>query len=215
MLEGVHYIAIEGPVGVGKTTLARALAKRLDARLVLEPAEQNPFLEKFYGDMPKYALATQLAFLVSRHKQQADLLQRDLFSSMVVSDYMLAKDGIFAALTLSDAELALYHQLHEAIAARAARPDIVVLLQADSETLMSRIRGRAIPYECGLSREYIERLVAAYDDFFRVYAESPVIVVDTSHVDYSKGGIDLDELIAGIELSMGGRGAAASKTPAR
>jgi len=199
VLRELHYIAIEGPIGVGKTSLARALADRLGARLILEPSQENPFLEKFYADMPRYALATQLAFLVSRHQQQTDLRQPGLFAPMAVSDYLFDKDKIFADLTLRDDELNLYNQFHAALAAQAARPDVVVLLQADVDTLMERIHRRAIPHEAALSREYIVRLVAAYDEYFRVYSAARVLVVDTSSVDYATGGIDVAELIAEIE----------------
>lgn len=205
MLENVGYIAIEGPISVGKTSLAEALAKRLSARLVLEPADANPFLEKFYADMRKYALATQLVFLVLRHQQQAELSRRYLFHPVVISDYILARDKIFAGLTLNDDELALYDQLYEVMASRAARPDLVVLLQADVETLMGRIRSRGIPYEATLEREYIERLVAAYDEYFRLYTDSPLLVVDTSALDYSKGGLNIDRVIEEMEETGSGR----------
>ena len=205
VLEGFHYIAIEGPIGVGKTGLARRLAKRLSARLILEPAESNPFLEKFYSDMPRYALATQLVFLVSRYQQQTEIERRYLFHPIAVSDYILAKDRIFAGLTLCDDELRLYDQLYEVISTRAARPHVVVLLQADVDTLMERIHGRAIKYEEALPRDYIERLVAAYDEHFRLYAASPLLVIDTSAVDYSKDGIDVDELIDEIGRTRSGR----------
>ena len=199
MLRELHYIAIEGPIGVGKTSLARALADRLGARLILEPSQDNPFLEKFYADMPRYALATQFAFLVSRYQQQTDLRQPDLFAPMAVSDYLFDKDKIFAGLTLRDDELNLYSQFHEALAARAARPDVGVLLPADVDTLMERIHRRAIPHEAALPREYIARLVAAYNEYFRLYSGAPVLVVETSSVDYATGGIDVAELIAEIE----------------
>jgi len=201
----LHYIAIDGPIGVGKTSLARALAAHLGARLVLELPEENPFLEKFYADMPRYALATQLAFLVSRYRQQADLRQAELFAPTAVSDYLFDKDKIFAGLTLRDDELNLYNQFHEALAAQAARPDVVVLLEADVDTLMERIRRRAVPYEAALSREYVARLVAAYDEYFRPYSDAPVLVVDTSSVDYATGGIDPAELLAEVEAMESAR----------
>ena len=205
MLEHIHYLAVEGPIGVGKTSLATALARRFSAHLVLEPAEHNPFLEKFYTDMPKYALATQLVFLVSRYRQQGELSRRYLFHPMAISDYILARDKIFAGLTLNEDELKLYNQLYEVMAGRAAKPDILVLLQADVGTLMKRIRARGIEYEKGLSRDYIERLVAEYDAFFRVYNESPMLVIDTSSLDYPKGGFNLDEVIEEIDRTRSGR----------
>ncbi len=219
MLDNVHYIVIEGPIGVGKTSLAKALAKRLSARLVLEPAADNPFLEKFYLDMPKYALAAQLVFLVSRYQQQTELRRRYLFHSLAVSDYVMAKDRIFAGLTLNEEEFRLYDQLYEVMATRAAKPDVVILLRADVDTLMARIWNRGLPYEAALSREYITRLAAAYDEFFRFYADSPLLVVETSSLDYAKGalrepqaaegasksGIDMERLIEEIAQTRSGR----------
>ena len=203
MLDGINYIAIEGPIGAGKTSLAHALAQRLDAKLVLEPADDNPFLDKFYADMSGYALATQLAFLALRHRQQTELAQGGLFDSKIISDYIIARDKIFAGLTLSENELALYDRLYEPIAAAAPKPDIVVLLTTDADTLMARIHSRGTPYEAALSGEYIERLVGEYDAYFRFYDDTPLLVVDTSALgDYSGPGIDVDELIGEIEATL-------------
>jgi len=199
------YIAIEGPIGVGKTFLARALAKRLSARLVLEQPAANPFLEKFYSDMKRYALPAQLVFLVSRYQQQAELSRRYLFHPGVVSDYLFAKDRIFANLTLSDNELALYNQFYDVLAAHAARPDAVVLLLADVDTLLERIRRRGITCEATLTREYLARLVAAYDEFFRVYTDAPLLVIDTSRIDYTKRALDVDAVISEIGQTQSGR----------
>lgn len=205
VLEDFHHIAIEGPIGVGKTSLAKALARRLSARLVLEQAEKNPFLEKFYEDMHGYALAAQLVFLVSRHQQQVELSKRYLYHPVAISDYIMAKDRIFAGLTLNDDELKLYDRLYEVMAARAAKPDVVVLMGADIDTLMKRIETRGIPHETAITRAYIERLVAAYDEFFRIYADSPLLVVDTSSVDHSKDGLDVDMMIDEISRTRSGR----------
>jgi len=205
VLEGYHYIAVEGPIGAGKTSLAKALAQRFSARLVLEPAAKNPFLERFYGDMRRYALPTQLVFLVSRYQQQGELKRRYLFHPMVVSDYTLARDRIFAGLTLNEEEFRLYEQLYEVMTGHAARPDIVVLLQADTETLMGRIRRRGVPYEADLGRDYLEQLNAAYTEYFRLYAESPLLIIDTNAADYSKGGLDLARVVEEIEQTQSGR----------
>jgi deoxyadenosine/deoxycytidine kinase len=204
-LSDIRYIALEGPIGVGKTNLAKRLARRLGAHLVLEPAAENPFLEKFYADMRQYAFATQVVFLVSRYRQQAELNRRYLFRPLTVSDYILAKDRIFAGLTLSEEEFRLYHQLYDVMASRAATPDVVVLLQARVEVLLDRIRRRGIPYETELEPAYLERLAAAYDEFFRLYEASPLLVVDTSDLDYTKTVIDPDELLAEVAQTRTGR----------
>ena len=201
----MHYIAIEGPIGVGKTRLATRLAGRFDARLVLEPSDTNPFLEKFYTDMGKYALATQLTFLVSRYQQQTTILQGELFSAKVFSDYILARDKIFATMTLSDEEYRLYNQLYRVISAHAAQPDLVVLLKADVDTLMRRIEKRGVRYEAALSRGYIARLNDSYEEFFRLYADSPLLMVDTEGLDYPEDELDLDALAAEMDATRRGR----------
>ena len=200
-----RYIAVEGPIGVGKTSLARALAGRLGARLVLEPSDENPFLELFYADMARHALATQLAFLVARNRQQEELRQQDLFAPLAVSDYVFARDSIFAGLTLADDELRLYQQIYDGLAARAARPDLVVLLLADIDTLMARIERRGLPYEAGIDRRYVERLTAAYGEHFRLYDETPLLVVDTSGLDYAVDGLDLEALLDEMARTRSGQ----------
>ncbi len=203
MLDGIDYIAIEGPIGAGKTSLAHALAARLDAKLVLEPADDNPFLGKFYADMSGYALATQLAFLALRRRQQVAIASGEFAGSKIISDYVIARDRIFAGLTLNGDELALYDRLYEPVAADAPKPDIVVLLRADADTLMTRIHSRGTPYESALAGEYIERLVAEYDEYFDSYDETPLLIVDTAALgDYSGAGVDVDELVC----EMGGLG---------
>jgi deoxyadenosine/deoxycytidine kinase len=204
VLDDVRYIAIEGPIGVGKTSLACALAGRFTARLVLEPSDTNPFLERFYADPPRYALATQLAFLVERWRQQADLAQQNLFARMVVSDYVLAKDRIFATLTLSEEELDLYDAIYAAMASRAARPDVTVLLRADVDTLLRRIEHRGIPCESAISRDYLRRLLDAYETWART-VRSRLLVLDTGGIDYATGSLDLDRVIAEIAATRDGR----------
>lgn len=205
MFDEFRHIAIEGPIGVGKTSLARRLARRLGARLVLEAADDNPFLEKFYADRTRYALATQLSFLASRYHQQIDLRQQDLFAPLAISDYIFARDRIFAGLTLNDDELELYEQFYRLMAGRAATPDLVVLLLADVDTLLRRIASRGIPYESVLDRDYVERLSAAYGEYFRLYDEAPLLIVDTSAIDYRTETVELEALLREMEQTRSGQ----------
>ena len=197
--ERFKYIAIEGPIGVGKTSLAEALAKRLDARLFLEEAMENPFLTKYYSNLKKFAFQTQLFFLVSRYKQQKELIQRDLFNRITVTDYMFDKDRIFASLALNEEELMLYNHLHPLLAVNIPKPDLVILLQAPANVLMSRIRTRGRKFEEPMSRDYIERVVEAYDRFFFNYNATPLLIVNTTHVNFSVDRFDLESLVLQLE----------------
>jgi len=192
-------VAIEGVIGVGKTTLATLLAKKWSAHLKLEVVEENPFLESFYQDMRGYAFQTQLFFLLSRHKQQSDLKQYDLFMERVVSDYLFAKDRIFANITLDDNELALYKRLADLLERDVPKPDVVVYLQASVEALMDRIRRRGREFERDMSREYIETLNEAYNYFFFHYKDTPLIVVNTNDIDFVESTADFEELAREIE----------------
>ncbi|MFH1502664.1 MAG: deoxynucleoside kinase [Candidatus Eisenbacteria bacterium] len=194
-----NYVAIEGVIGVGKTTLASLLAKKWGAHLKLEIVEENPFLASFYADMRGYAFQTQLFFLLSRHKQQSELKQYDLFMERVVSDYLFAKDRIFANITLDDNELALYKRLADLLERDVPRPDIVVYLQASVETLMDRIRKRGREFERDMSREYIDSLNEAYNYFFFHYSDTPLIVVNTNDLNFVENTADLEELANEIE----------------
>jgi deoxyguanosine kinase len=198
-LSAKNYVAIEGVIGVGKTTLASLLAKKWGAHLKLEVVEENPFLEQFYQDMRGYAFQTQLFFLLSRHKQQSDLKQFDLFMERVVSDYLFAKDRIFANITLDDNELALYKRLADMLERDVPKPDVVVYLQASVEALMDRIRRRGREFERDMSREYIETLNEAYNYFFFHYRETPLIVVNTNDIDFVENTADFEELAREIE----------------
>jgi deoxyadenosine/deoxycytidine kinase len=182
-MEKSRYIAIEGPIGVGKTTLATALAERLSGRLVLEAVEENPFLPGFYQDRRKHAFQAQLFFLLSRFQQQQELFQQDLFSQVTVADYLFAKDRIFASLTLEPNELALYERVWQALGARVVRPDLVVYLQARPEVLAARIRKRGREFERNVTPEYVDSVSRAYGDFFFHYEETPLLVVNTSDID--------------------------------
>ncbi len=198
-LPAKNYVAIEGVIGVGKTTLATLLSKKWGAHLKLEVVEENPFLAQFYADMRGYAFQTQLFFLLSRHKQQSELRQYDLFMERVVSDYLFAKDRIFANVTLDDNELALYKRLADLLERDVPKPDIVVYLQASLETLMERIRRRGRDFERDVSREYIGTLNEAYDYFFFHYKDTPLIVVNTNDIDFVEHTADFEELASEIE----------------
>ncbi len=194
-----RHIAIEGPIGVGKTSLAQILAERTGGRLVLEQPEENPFLAGFYAERRKYAFQAQVFFLLSRFQQQQALLQQDLFNQSTIADYLFAKDRIFAALTLEPAELALYHQVYGLLDPRVARPDLVVYLQARTEVLLQRIRKRGRDYERGIDPAYLDALAKAYRDFFFHYEDTPLLVVNTSDIDFEANPEDLETLLAVIE----------------
>ncbi len=193
-----RYIAIEGPIGVGKTSLAQILAERLAARLVLEPIEENPFLAQFYDDARKFAFQTQLFFLLSRFQQQQVLHQQELFSRSTVADYLFAKDRIFAALTLDQNELALYDRLFGALGPRVVKPDLVIYLQARTEVLVQRIRRRGRAYERQIDPAYVESLATAYNVFFFHYEETPLLVVNTSDIDLVDSAEDVEALVTVI-----------------
>ncbi len=189
------YIGIEGVIGVGKTTLATILARKLDARLQLEEVEENPFLTRFYEDMRGYAFQTQIFFLLSRYRQQMELSQRSLFDKKIVSDYIFSKDKIFAYINLNDEELALYEKLVSILEKNIPSPDIVIYLQASTDVLMERIRKRGRHFERNIPRDYIETLNRAYNYFFFHYDETPLIVVNTDSLDLVRSESDIDRLI--------------------
>jgi deoxyguanosine kinase len=184
MKRGGGYVAIEGPIGVGKTSLAQALGLRIGARIVLEDTDSNPFIARFYQDPEKYAFPVQLYFLLTRYNQQRQLAQQDLFAQATVTDYLLAKDRIFARLNLDPDELVLYEGVYRLLDGQLAKPDLVVYLRARVEVLAERVRKRNRTFERHISLEYLERVAAAYRDFFFYYDETPLLVVDSSEIDF-------------------------------
>ncbi|BDG02595.1 deoxynucleoside kinase [Anaeromyxobacter oryzae] len=197
-MERPRYIAVEGPIGVGKTTLAHILAERLGGRLVPEQADENPFLPGFYADRRKHAFQAQLFFLLSRFQQQQALFQQDLFSRSTIADYLFAKDRIFASLTLDPNELALYQQVYDLLGPRVVRPDLVIYLQARVDVLATRIKKRGRDYERGMDAGYLEALAKAYSDFFFHYDDTPLLVVNTSDIDLEGNAEDLEALLTVI-----------------
>ncbi|MGA7160548.1 MAG: deoxynucleoside kinase [Bacteroidota bacterium] len=194
----VRYIAIEGVIGAGKTSLARMVSERLNARLVLEQFEENPFLERFYDDSDHYAFQTQIFFLLSRYKQQQDLFQADLFHSALVTDYIFEKDKIFAYLNLHDDELRLYETLVSSIEKNIPVPDLVVYLQSSVERLMWNIKDRGRKYEENISEEYIKDLNEAYNYFFFRYKSAPLLIVNSTEIDFVGDKNDFEELYTEI-----------------
>ncbi|HEY7751033.1 MAG TPA: deoxynucleoside kinase [Ignavibacteriaceae bacterium] len=194
----IKYIAIEGVIGAGKTSLARKIASRLNAKLVLEQFDTNPFLEKFYVDRKRYAFQTQMFFLVNRFKQQQELIQEELFTEYIVCDYIFEKDRIFAYLNLSSDELNLYENLYPLIARSLRKPDLVVYLQSGTDRLMYNIKKRSRKIERALTRSYIEELSEAYNHFFFRYNTTPLLIVNSTDLDFVNKEDDFDELFKQI-----------------
>jgi deoxyadenosine/deoxycytidine kinase len=190
----LRYLAVDGPIGVGKTTIVELIVKRFEGVKVLEDAK-NPFLDDFYRDRPGSAFQTQLFFLLSRFRQQQELVQPSLFDRFVVADYPFYKDRIFAYLNLSDEELALYEKLYQVLEPQAPVPDLVLYLVADVETCMERIGRRQRAYERQMSTEYLSQLIDAYHHFYHYYDRSPLLVVDTRHVNFPHRSEDFEDLI--------------------
>jgi deoxyadenosine/deoxycytidine kinase len=196
-----RYIVTEGPIGVGKTSLTSLIAGELGARLILEQAEENPFLTDFYKDSARYRFQTQMFFLLNRYRQQEDMVQPDLFTRITISDYLFAKDRIFAYLNLNDHELALYEQIYKMLEPKIVRPDLVIFLQADTDTLLRRIRQRARQFEKEINRDYIASVNEAYNHYFFHYSQTPLLVINTTDIDFVNRRGDLDDLLKQI-LSM-------------
>jgi len=194
-----RYIAIEGPIGVGKSSLAKILARKAGARLVKEEVSNNPFLERFYEDPRKFAFQTQLFFLLSRYRQQKEVAQGNLFESGVVCDYILAKDKIFALINLEDDEVSLYESIYKLLVSTLPKPDMVIYLQARPEVLLSRVRKRGIAYERNISLDYLKTLSDAYNEYFFHYNETPLLVVNTSEIDFVESPRDLEHLVREVK----------------
>jgi deoxyadenosine/deoxycytidine kinase len=194
-----RYVVVEGPIGAGKTSLARRLAEAWHGRAVLEQPDENPFLARFYQDPPRYALPAQLFFLFQRAEQLRDLAQPDLFQGVIVGDFLLDKDPLFARLNLSEAEYALYEKILAAVQPSAAVPDLVVYLQASVNTLLERVRRRAINYERGMSEGYLREVADAYSRYFHNYSAAPLLIVNAEHLNFVAGGDDFDLLLQRIE----------------
>jgi deoxyguanosine kinase len=207
MTSEVHhkFVVVEGPIGVGKTSLAKRLCTNLGAQGVFEQAAQNPFLERFYKNPRAGALPTQLYFLLQRAQQLAALKQADLFTTVRVADYLLEKDRLFARVTLDDAEYALYEQLYSKLDIQAPKPDLVVYLQAPVDVLLERIARRGVDYEQHIDRPYLERLTQAYARFFHEFEAAPLLIVNAASIDPIANQRDYDELLAAIRRMSRGR----------
>ena len=190
-----YHIAVEGTIGVGKTSLAKILGERLEAKLILEEFEENPFLVDFYKDAERFAFQTQLFFLLSRYRQQQELQQTDLFTKALISDYMFVKDRLFAALNLNDKEMGLYNSVARILEKNVSSPDMVIFLQSDTDRLMLNIKKRGREYEKSIDWKYIDALNQIYNEFFFRYDKSPLLIINTNDIDFVNNKNDLEEII--------------------
>jgi len=203
-LKNLYFIAVEGVIGVGKTSLAELLAERLSARLIIEKFDENPFLDDFYRDPERYAFQTQLFFLLSRYRQQQEIRQMDVFHKLVISDYMFVKDRLFASLNLDEKEMSLYDAVANLLERNVVNPDLVIYLQADTDRLIQRITSRSRDFERNISREYIDALNQVYNEFFFRYQNSPLFIINTNDIDFVNNEDDLDEVIRYIRQPVSG-----------
>ncbi len=200
-----RYIAIEGVVGVGKTSLAELLAEAMNGELVLENSDGNPFLENFYENIPRYGFQTQVFFLLSRYQQQRQVCQQNLFKACAICDYIFARDRIFAALNLAEEELKLYEEIYSLLDTKLVKPDLVVYLQASVKTLKKRVRLRNRSVERSMTDDYLEKLCEAFNHFFFHYSESPLLVVNTDEIDFVSNPGDLGQLAEKIKYHKAGK----------
>lgn len=199
-----RYVVVEGPIGVGKTTLCTLLASKWGGATVLEEVEENPFLPRFYKKREAWAFQTQIFFMLSRYKQQKKLAQLDLFQKMIVADYMFAKDRIFASINLTDDEFTLYEKLSHILAQEIPQPDLVIYLQGSCDSLLRRISGRGRPFETDISQSYLEKLTDAYNDYFFRARIHPTLVVNTDHADFKQSSDDFQGLLEAVRDFPGG-----------
>ena len=194
-MRNLYYVAIEGTIGVGKTSLANLLSDKLSAKLVLEAFEDNPFLSDFYEDPERHAFQTQLWFLLQRYQQQQELRQVDMFQNLVITDYMFVKDRLFASLNLSEKEMSLYDTVANMMEKNVIHPDLVIFLQADTETLMENIAKRGREFEKNMSEDYIDALNQVYNEYFFRYDKGPLVIINTNDIDFVNNKDDLNEII--------------------
>ncbi len=204
-LEKYRYVVVEGPIGVGKTCLTQRLADHAGAKVLLEKPQENPFLARFYEDAARYALPTQLFFLFQRINEVRDLAQMDLFGSRTVSDYLFDKDTLFARLNLSEEEFKLYQAIYQSLAPQAPNPDLVIYLQASTNTLIERVQRRGLRYERSISDEYLMKLAKSYDEFFHHYDAAPVLVVNSDNLNFVDNEEDFALLMERIKNMRGPR----------
>ena len=203
-MRNLYYIAIEGPIGVGKTSLAKLMSIRLGARLVLEEFEENPFLPDFYIDPERYAFQTQLFFLLQRYRQQHELRQVDMFQNLVMTDYMFVKDRLFASLNLNEKEMELYDTVANLLERNIIKPDLVIYLQGSTNSLMRKISDRGREMETKITYEYIDALSQVYTEYFFRYQDTPLVIINTDNIDFVNREKDLEEIINFIRKPVAG-----------
>jgi len=200
-----RFIAVEGAIGAGKTSLVNLLEQQYGARVILEENDSNPFIAKFYEDQETYSFQTQIFFLLSRYNQYMELAQRDLFNSVVVIDYLFQRDKIFAQLNLEDHEYRLYEQIYNLISSKAPKPDLVIFLQASTEVLLERVSKRGREYESFMDPDYLDLVNKAFNNFFFYYSDTPLLVINTNEIDFVEKKCDLEELINKVNRHKIGR----------